>query len=264
MPVKFIVIGAVFATAAGYELYKNREYVMELADRSRAKLAALLRRLADGISSEEEVPMAGRSFGIELNENRRNSNPFDDQNTVETPVVSGRDSAAAAQPGLRHRSGGEQPADVQSSVLFENSHSPAEIPVVAATAATAATVAAIVSTTAAADDVASESGYDIAHQPIGQITPSASSRTLSIVDSDASASNPSPFENSQPFWSIHEWQESTVLASPSEAGVEEIPSSSPSLAGSAAEELDIINDLASEAGSVASWTEVASEFSDYH
>jgi hypothetical protein len=271
MPVKAILVGVAIAAAAGYALYENREHVIELADRSRAKLAALLRRLADEISSEEhrrheeEVPMAGRSFGIELNENRRNSNPFDDQNTVEPPVVSGRDSAAAAaQPGLRHRSGGEQPADVQSSVLFENSQSPAEIPVVAATAVTAATTAAVVYTAAAADDVVSESGNDTAHQPIGQITPIASSRTVSIVESDAGASNPNPFENSQPFWSIHEWQESTVQASPSEAGVEEIPSSSPSLAGSAAEELDNINDLASEVGSVASWTEVASEFSDYH
>lgn len=282
MPVKVIIFGVFITAAVGYAVYEHRDEVKEFADRSRAKIASLLRRIADEISSDEhrqraeEVPMIGRPFslskeGSELTEKRRDSNPFDGKHAEQVPVVSGRDFAAAAQPGLRHRSGGEQPSDVQSTVLSEYRHSPAEIPV-AATAATAATAAVVVAATvaAAANDVSSESGYDTAHQPTGRFTPSDSSRTISVIGSDAGASNPSnptnasnPFENSQPFWSIHEWQENTVQAAPSEAGVEEIPSS-PSLAGSAAEELDNISDMASEFGSVASWTEVASEFSDDH
>jgi len=61
-----------------------------------------------------------------------------------------------------------------------------------------------------------------------------------------------PFENSQPYWSIHEWAENAT----SNLG-------SPSIAGSAAEELplpadDILSEFGSSDESVASWTEVGS------
>lgn len=66
-----------------------------------------------------------------------------------------------------------------------------------------------------------------------------------------------PFESSQPYWSIHEWAENTTHTP---------VSSSPSLAGSAAEEIgqpadDVLSDFGSEVESVGSWTEVGSSVS---
>jgi hypothetical protein len=279
MPVKVFIIGVAVVAAVGYAVYERREHLNEFADQSRARIAALLRRLADELSSderrrEEEVPMVGRIFSL--------SSDNSSDNDQQTPVATGRDTvAAAAQPGLRQRTGGEQQTGAQSSVLFENSHSPAETTATAtaATATAASAVAVIVPqpSAPATDEATSQSGYDTAHQSVavGGSPPSVSSRTVSAVSPDAgttilsspsSPSSPSnlsnPFEDSQSFWSIHEWQRNTVQESLSEAGVEEIPSS-PSLAGSAPEELENIGDVNSEDGSVAGWTEVSSEVSDH-
>lgn len=81
-------------------------------------------------------------------------------------------------------------------------------------------------------------------------------RTISSTE-DQDEPLPNPFENSQPYWSIHEWAENTTRTP---------VSSSPSLAGSAAEEIDqpaddILSDFGSEVESVGSWTEVGSSVS---
>lgn len=87
-------------------------------------------------------------------------------------------------------------------------------------------------------------------------TNAATDRTLSSTE-DQDELLPHPFENSQPYWSIHEWAENTTHTP---------VSSSPSLAGSAAEEIDqpaddILSDFGSEVESVGSWTEVGSSVS---
>ncbi|KAI5851038.1 hypothetical protein BZA05DRAFT_419094 [Tricharina praecox] len=98
-------------------------------------------------------------------------------------------------------------------------------------------------------------------------TPTISSGSSAVAAAVAAAVTPpatvvtNPFENPQPFWNIPEWQENTVVEA-----LDDTPSSSPSLAGSAADELlDTMSDLASESGSEGSegsWMEVASVTSD--
>lgn len=81
-----------------------------------------------------------------------------------------------------------------------------------------------------------------------------SSRTASPSSDHEERQAENPFGNSQPYWSIHEWAENTTLGSGSR---------SPSIAGSAAEEIpqpadEILSEFGSEDESVGSWTEVGS------
>ncbi|CAZ86038.1 unnamed protein product [Tuber melanosporum] len=81
-----------------------------------------------------------------------------------------------------------------------------------------------------------------------------SSRTASSSSDHEGRQTENPFGNSQPYWSIHEWAENTTLGSGSR---------SPSIAGSAAEEIpqpadEILSEFGSEDESVGSWTEVGS------
>lgn len=90
-------------------------------------------------------------------------------------------------------------------------------------------------------------------EPVYEQQRAASSRTVSSGEDQEDISN--PFENSQPYWSIHEW-----------ASAAHTPSSSPSIAGSAPEEIeqpadDILSDFGSDDESVGSWTEVGSSVS---
>ncbi|KAG0633990.1 hypothetical protein HOY80DRAFT_560831 [Tuber brumale] len=81
-----------------------------------------------------------------------------------------------------------------------------------------------------------------------------SSRTASSSSDHEGHQAENPFRNSQPYWSIHEWAENTTLGSGSR---------SPSVAGSAAEEIlqpadEILSGFGSEDESVGSWTEIGS------
>jgi len=81
-----------------------------------------------------------------------------------------------------------------------------------------------------------------------------SSRTVSSSSDHEEHRAENPFLNSQPYWSIHEWAENTTLGSGSR---------SPSIAGSAAEEVpqpadEILSEFGSEDESVGSWTEIGS------
>jgi hypothetical protein len=98
-----------------------------------------------------------------------------------------------------------------------------------------------------------ESGYESqsAAPPAGETARgAASSRSASDVE-ELGVPLQNPFENSQPFWTIEDWAEEASHAQ----------SSSPSLAGSAAEEIDAISDIASVVESVDSWSEVGSDVS---
>lgn len=298
MPARALVFGVVAVATVGVIVYDQREHIFDFADRSRQKIAELLRRIADQISSDErahpaeQLPMAGRPFpatGSGTDPMRARNGPSEDRPPAPAPALPPRrPTATTAATGrnvgesgqLRQR--GAEPHEKQSStVLFDAAAhgSPAEFnekasyvaPTVAVAAAVAAggaaagVAASAAPTLVAADDAASESGYETAMPPrpdqtvaVGRDAASQSSRTVSDGAADNTAAPQNPFATpAEPFWSIHEWQEHTALAD---------RSSSPSLAGSAADDADPLSDVASdfgsEPGSVGSWTEVASQFSE--
>lgn len=290
MPARALIIGAVAVAAVGVAVYDQRENILEFADRSRQKIAELLRLIADQISSDEHrqptEPMVGRPFatgsGLDLirTTDSRSAPALPPRRPTATTAATGRELGESGQ--LRQR--GAEPLEKQSStVLFDaaaHHGSPAEFNEKAsytAPAAAAAAVAVAVAggaagvaaasaapTLVAADDAASESGYETARPRLAQAVAAArevasqSSRTVSDGAADNTVAPQNPFATpAEPFWSIHEWQAHTALAD---------RSSSPSLAGSAADDADPLSDLASDFGSepssVGSWTEVASQFSD--
>ena len=297
MPARALILGAVAVAAVGVAVYDQRENILEFADRSRQKIAELLRLIADQISSDEHrqpaEPMMGRPFngpGLIRSANGPSADPraapaLPPRRPTATTAATGRELGESGQ--LRQR--GAEPLEKQSStVLFDaaaHHGSPVEFnekasytaPVVAATVAAAGVAVAVaggavgvVATSAAptlvaADDAASESGYETARPRQAQVAAAArdvasqSSRTVSDGAADNTAAPQNPFASpAEPFWSIHEWQAHTALAD---------RSSSPSLAGSAADDdadrlSDVASDFGSEPSSVGSWTEVASQFSD--
>ncbi|KAF8249893.1 hypothetical protein K440DRAFT_620323 [Wilcoxina mikolae CBS 423.85] len=283
MPVRALVVGVFAVSAVGYIVYDQREHVLEFVDLSRQKIAELLRLIADKVSSEErrreEVPMAGRQFSYSSS-----SSSHDEKRAAEpeTTAATGRDVGELGGH-LRHR--GAEPHE-GSTVIFDSTGDSSEPPTYNKEAAyIAPAVAAVASQNSssitavtpenlqhlAPNENASESGYGTAApqpqaQSFSRHTASLSSRTISISDNSDHTAPENPFVNPQPFWSIHEWQENTTQDAPADR------STSPSLAGSAADDLDTISDIASdfgsdhgtEPGSVGSWTEVASEFSDDH
>jgi len=273
MPVRALVAGVFAVSAVGYIVYDKREHVLEFVDLSRQKIAELLRLIADKVSSEErrhqteEVPMAGRQFSFSSS-----SSTHDEKRPVHEPeqttTATGRDVGELGS--LRHR--GAEPHE-GSTVIFDSTGDSSEPPAYNKEAAymVPINVTAVPENLAplVSNENASESGYETAApQPqarsISRHTASLSSRTIS--DNGDYPVPENRFVNPQPFWSIHEWQENTTQDAPVDC------SSSPSLAGSAADDLDTISDIASdfgsdhgtEPGSVGSWTEVASEFSDDH
>ncbi|KAF8544948.1 hypothetical protein BDD12DRAFT_800917 [Trichophaea hybrida] len=283
MPVRALVVGVFAVSAVGYIVYDQREHVLEFVDLSRQKIAELLRLIADKVGTEErrreEVPMAGRQFSYS------SSNGSHDEKRAaehEKTAATGRD---VGELGGHLRRRGAEPHE-GSTVIFDSTGNSSEPPAYNKEAAhIVPTVAAIASRNSSITAVtpenlqylvpnenASESGYETAapQQPHAQSfsrhTASLSSRTISISDNGDHTAPENPFVDPQPFWSIHEWQENTTQDAPADR------STSPSLAGSAADDLDTISDIASdfgsdhgtEPGSVGSWTEVASEFSDDH
>jgi hypothetical protein len=269
MPVKVIIVGAIATFAVvGFVAYENREWINEKTEPYRRKLVAvsqparrkvgeLLHYLADKVTPPEhhrpdEVPLAGRPFPSPPP--RRGSSPFDEGGT------SSGMAERSVGGGLRQRG-----ADVaKSEVLFESASVAVNSdgkPVGVATPWSRRSSTATATNVLPTDQEHVESGYESHPSPAPQehasLASLASSRTISEVADNAPVhQNQNPFGGSPLHWSIHEWAENTTHHTG-----DEDRASSPSLAGSG---LDDFADVNSEPGSLGSWSEVASEFSDDH
>jgi len=289
MPVK-VIIFVVAATALGVAAYRDRERIKEIAEQTRddvrefageriAELAELLRRVADKISPEkqEEIPMSGRAFGFSPPSSpgspgspprsptdpfaNRPANPSSGSRNLfsqqQPSVVTGRDSEHADGLRLRDAAG---VVPVPPTVIFDAGREEEEISLSVASSSTDSSPA-VVSPPAIAPSPSVETLIAVsAHERQSEsetATISFHSASSHSQSSEAEVVTPpvNPFENPQPFWNIPDWQENTTAAAI------DTPSS-PSLAGSAADELDNISDLAGDSGSEGSWTEVASVTSD--
>lgn len=244
MPIKVIFFGATLVVAVvGIIVYENREPIIEFADLSRRKLADLLRRVADNISTDSnshhlEEPLSARPL----------SDPF-----VDPPV--GKSSAIAFNaPTLRHRRD-------NSTDFSTPSGTPPSLP------ARLILSPVVVPPTPVQIDAEFSESYDSAMQGQGagmielrelprmDSVPSESERTVSEGPGTPRSDTGS---HDEVLWSsIQEWQEQTTVSN--------ARSSSPSLAGSGADDDDVVSDFGgSVPESVGSWTEVASEFSEDH
>lgn len=271
MPVKAIIISIAVLMAAGAALYDNREQVQELLDKARRKLASKLHTLAEDISpdrqkqqSHEAIPMDGRPFGGDsqhLSEKAGEASGYalQDQSTTLRQRGAGgsRDETAAGGPALLFETGSDH--DETEKLMAASSVSSQSLRSSTATLGFEKPLppppppAAVAAVAAPPAESPFESGYESLEQAPARTAPS--SHTFSDAEGSAGTPLQNPFENSQPYWSIHEWAENTSHEQ----------SSSPSLAGSAAEDIDAVSDLASEFGSVPesvnSWEEVRSDIS---
>ncbi|CCX05136.1 Protein of unknown function [Pyronema omphalodes CBS 100304] len=298
MPARAIFIASIAVVAAGAVIYENREKVKdnvkELAELTRAKLAEILRQLADTIGPErreEMLAMGGRGRGRDMGYD----NGFDSDNED----CFARDSYS----GLRQR-GAQQPTvpqDQRTSVVFDQDNEkayneknpladPAPAPVAPVAPVLAAAAVAVPLATAAAIAVSSPT---ISSSPPATIipipsepfvrsaipipAPPSSTATLQQTPTPASSAFESGYDTAaasvtptavvvpeEPFWSIHEWQAATVAES-------DTASSEPSFAGSDVdgqeEEVDVLSEFGSDGsdgGSEGSerWEEVGSVVSD--
>ncbi|KAI5792174.1 hypothetical protein FPQ18DRAFT_334959 [Pyronema domesticum] len=187
MPARAIFIASIAVVAAGAVIYENREKVKdnvkELAELTRAKLAEILRQLADTIGPErreEMLAMGGRGRGRDMgydngfdsdNEDCFARDSYVDEKNIQS-FVSGRDSWArdtqGEQSGLRQR-GAQQPTvpqDQRTSVVFDQDNEkayneknpladPAPAPVAPVAPVLAAAAVAVPLATAAAIAVSS-------------------------------------------------------------------------------------------------------------
>lgn len=264
MPLKFIIPVVLIVGAAGVAVYENtelREQIQEFVASARRKLAASLHSLADNVTPQkhrESIPMSGRRFSTDSGSERT---------LAET---TGRQWGALSEHELRQRGGGAGAVVEQdnialfdgSSAFSSNSSRPTSIVHGKEAAAAPAveysrrssttTLQSPIQTPRTADfELEPESGYE--SQPQTSAPPPINSAPLSQSSAGAGDTQ-NPFVNSQPFWSIHEWAENASAIS------------SPSLAGSAAEELSDAgtDNERADLVSVSSWTEVGSEVSDDH
>lgn len=271
---------------------QTRDDVREFAGERIAELAELLRRVAEKISPDrqEEIPMRGRALGFSPSPStgsRRSgslprsspaadpfASPPSGSHRLLTPQrpplrLTGRDSDFT--DGLRFRSTASNvPAPLV--VRSYNDHYSQEIPLPPSVASSSIVLPpAVVSPPVKADIIPSSPSAETliaaSQQEALSETISFRSASLRSAISDTISDVPetvvvtppvnpfeNPLENPHPFWSIPEWQENTAEAI-------DTPSS-PSLAGSAADELDNLSEIASDSGSEGSWMEVASVTSD--
>ncbi|KAI5781476.1 hypothetical protein EDC01DRAFT_632750 [Geopyxis carbonaria] len=259
MPLKFIIPVVLIVGAAGVAVYENielREQIQEFVANARRKLAASLHSIADNVTPQqhrEPIAMSGGAFSADSDSER---------NLAET---TGRQWGASSEHELRQRGGGIGTVVEQDNIaLFDgssasssNNNHPAsvvhgnEVAAAPAVEHSRRSSTATMQTPRTADfEIEPESGYE--SQPQASVPPVDSTPRSQSSTGAGDAQN--PFVNSQPFWSIHEWAENTSAIS------------SPSLAGSAAEELGDAgtDDEGADLVSVSSWTEVGSEVSDDH
>jgi len=276
MPVKAIAIAVAAVITAGIVIYDNREFISEFIDSSRRKLATSLHTLADQVHAEQphrqshEAPYAGRQPFDNLQRRSSTRESYEDnekpysyqQARSGEAIVTGYDNNDQ-QGTLRHR-GGDFTG--QSTLLFdaESEASSYQNEKLIGTAppsrrSSSATLSApslekpLPPPPPPPAESPFESGYESqpAAPPAGETARAAASSQSASEAGELRVPLQNPFENSQPFWSIEDWAEEASHAQ----------SSSPSLAGSAAEEIDAISDIASVVESVDSWSEVGSDVS---
>lgn len=283
MPARALILVVTAAVAAGIVVYREREKLLELVDRCGQKIALSFHNFADGLHRELEAPMSGRgSLNTETEKDRGSSGErvtFYDEKAAEADLHGESSGTASGWNGttgdIRHRG---SPPIIPDSVLFDappispGSSSASGVPI--KVPGSVVSVSQRSSDTAAGDsgkalpilppppppkrqspiEVHSALG-GMSSTPLVPLVPAVvsngTSRTASSNE-DQEDRPQNPFENSQPYWSIHEWAENAT----SNLG-------SPSIAGSAAEELplpadDILSEFGSSDESVASWTEVGS------
>lgn len=305
MPAKVIFLAATVIVAAGIVAYENREQVYEFVDRTRRKVANSLQALAGEIRPRDRIALSSNvsfsgptAYREDENEKREEARAEAERSFSKEAEAYGFASSSrfvnennTAAGSVRHR-GPQFGAVPQASVVFDAA---TESPKLSSPPLTPVKVA---------DFVSRRSSTETLHQekPLPQTPPApppkpqspisgnspfspdvlaflnpfsdtaviqtpaieetsvqantTTSRTASSTE-DQEGHIPHPFESSQPYWSIHEWAENTTHTP---------VSSTPSLAGSAAEEIDqpaddVLSDFGSEVESVGSWTEVGSSVS---
>lgn len=302
MPAKAIFIAATIIVAAGIVVYENREHVYEFVDRTRRKVANSLQSLADEINPRRErVPLSSTgsfSGSTTYREGVSEKREYEARSeggpsfTKEGEAYgfassSGRErfynENNSAAGSVRHRSQ-QSGAVPESLVVFDaatdssrlSSPPPAavKVPDIVSRRSSSSTLhqeKPLPQTPPAlppkpqplvGDNVVLNPFTDAAviQSPEPEQVPEQANATSSRTISSAGGQEEhitNPFENSQPYWSIHEWAENTTHTP---------ISSEPSLAGSAAEEVeqpadDVLSDFGSEVESVGSWTEVGSSVS---
>ncbi|KAI5845165.1 hypothetical protein DFP73DRAFT_594302 [Morchella snyderi] len=300
MPAKIIFIAATVIVVAGIVVYDNREHVYEFVDRTRRKVKNSLHALAQEINPQREpIPMTNRGpFSESYRENEGEKvKPYNEERSErgEKSFTKGDEAYGFASSSsreqyhneyhtpsahVRHR--GQQFGTMpENLVVFDAStessrmstprldpisrrsstetlqlekplpQMPAEPPALPPKPQSLA-VQPSPELSVISDPFVDVAEVQEAAEPIEQ-QKAVSSRTVSSGEDQEDVSN--PFESSQPYWSIHEW-----------ASAAHTPSSAPSLAGSAPEEIeqpadDILSDFGSDVESVGSWTEVGSSVS---
>lgn len=306
MPAKVIFLAATVIVAAGIVAYENREQVYEFVDRTRRKVANSLQALAseirprDRIALSSNVQFSGSTAYKEDESEKREQEAraeaersFSKEAEAYGFASSSRfyDENNTAAGNVRHR-GAQFGAVPQASVVFDAA---TESPRLSSPQLTPIKVSDFISRRSSTETLHQEKPLPQTppapppkpQSPVGGSLPYSSevaaflnpfadlaaiqnpvteeapaqantttSRTVSSTE-DQEGRIPHPFESSQPYWSIHEWAENTTHTP---------ISSAPSLAGSAAEEIDqpaddVLSDFGSEVESVGSWTEVGSSVS---
>lgn len=303
MPAKVIFLAATVIVAAGIVAYENREQVYEFVDRTRRKVANSLQALAGEIRPRDRIALSSNASFSGSREDESEKKKEEARAEAErsfskeaeaygfassSRFVNENNNAAGS---VRHR-GPQFGAVPEASVVFDAAM---ESPRLSPPPLTPVKVTDFVSRRSSTETLHQEKplpqtppapppkpqspisgdsqfspdvlaflnyspGTAVIQAPATEEIPvqgnATTSRTASSTE-DQEGCVPRPFESSQPYWSIHEWAENTTHTP---------VSSTPSLAGSAAEEIDqpaddILSDFGSEVESVGSWTEVGSSVS---
>jgi len=286
MPARALILVVTAAVAAGVVVYREREKLLELFDRCGQKIVLSFHNFADGLNREREAPMSGRGSLLNAEDEKDHGSgdekvSFYDEKAAGADLHGESSGTASGWNGtrgdVRHRG---SPPIIPDSVLFDAppicSGSSSASGVALKVPGSVVSVSCPSSGTAAGDSgkalptlppppppppkrqsptEAHSALGEMSSAPLAPLVPAAVSNETSRTASsngDQEDRPRNPFENSQPYWSIHEWAENAT----SNLG-------SPSIAGSAAEELplpadDILSEFGSSDESVASWTEVGS------
>lgn len=306
MPAKVIFFAATVIVAAGIVAYEHREQVYEFVDRTRRKVANSLQALAGEIRPRERIALSNNvsfsgstAYREDENEKREQEAKAEAERSFSKEAEAYGFASSSrfvnenntATGSVRHR-GPQFGAVPQASVVFDAA---TESPRLSSPPLTPVKVVDFVSRRSSTETLHQEkplpqtppapppkpqspvsgnsqfspdvlaflnpfSDTAVIQNPVTEETPAQANATRSRTASsteDQEGHIPHPFESSQPYWSIHEWAENTTHTP---------ISSAPSLAGSAAEEIDqpaddVLSDFGSEVESVGSWTEVGSSIS---
>ncbi|RPB01230.1 hypothetical protein L873DRAFT_697796 [Choiromyces venosus 120613-1] len=296
MPARAVILVVSAAITVGIVAYHERERLRELFERTGRQVALSFSQFAEELNPrprQTEYPMTGRApyrprtpdreqwteeekafifdeKPADTEERKRNEDTFG--------TASGWEGRDGVTRDVRHR-GSPFSAPASDSVLFDatpaspaRSPTPVGIAVKVPGSVTGTSVSRRSSSATLGGDkalpnlppalppkpqgvaaVGLVSSSEAAEVPVA-IANADSSRTASSSGDSEEHESGNPFGNSQPYWSIHEWAENATRGSGSR---------SPSIAGSAAEEIpqpadEILSEFGSEDESVGSWTEIGS------